>query len=162
MNNEQRIAQLEHQVQELLTWKEQRIRQQLVFPLDKISTDIIQKDLFVVNDFVVYTRPNGVVTPYAYVGSVNSKPATISALDVLHPMTADASSNVITSANHGFVDDVRVSFISSDTLPAGITDGIGYYVINATVNTFKISTTSGGSAVDITDAGVGKHYAYYF
>ncbi len=44
MNTEQRLQQLEREVQELIQWKMQRMRQQLTFPVDKISTDSIQKD----------------------------------------------------------------------------------------------------------------------
>ncbi len=33
-------------------------------------------------------------------------------------------------------------------------------IINSTGNTFKISLTSGGAAVDITDIGVGRHFIF--
>src|SRR6185436_15237730 len=104
MNNEQEIVQLKDQVKLLLEWKSQREKQQLTYPLDKISTDIIQKDIFIAKDFVVYTRTNGVVTPFAVVGSINGKPTTLSALEQLKPVTANAATDVLTSANHGFVD----------------------------------------------------------
>lgn len=47
MNNEQRIQQLEKQVKDLLAWKESKTRQQLSYPLDQASRDILSKDTFI-------------------------------------------------------------------------------------------------------------------
>lgn len=69
--------------------------------------------------------------------------------------TAVASTDVITSTAHGFANGQRV-FFARLTGGAGITPqsssslGTGYYVIERTTDTFKISTSVGGSAVDIT------------
>lgn len=48
----------------------------------------------------------------------------------------------------------RVTFTAT-TLPAGMTAGATYFVINATPATFQISTTAGGSAVNFTANGAG-------
>lgn len=53
---------------------------------------------------------------------------------------------------------VRVS--SGTTLPAGLSANTDYYIIGAAGNTCKLSATSGGSAVDITDTGTGTHYIH--
>ncbi len=58
MNNEQRITQLESQVRDLLAWKDARTRQQLTFPLDKVSKDIVSKDMFVWNGTIADVPPN--------------------------------------------------------------------------------------------------------
>jgi hypothetical protein len=69
-----------------------------------------------------------------------------------------ADTDVITLAAHGFQngDKVRVSTSAAD-LPAGLNADTTYYVRDATTNTFKVSLTDGGDAVDITDAGTGTH-----
>lgn len=73
--------------------------------------------------------------------------------------TADASTDVITSAGHGLSDgDVVVFHTITGTLPTGITAGTAYYVRDSTTDTFKIATTSGGSAVNITTAGTAPNY----
>jgi hypothetical protein len=41
------------------------------------------------------------------------------------------------------------------TLATGLTEGVVYFVVSSATNTFKVSTTSGGSAVDITGLGNG-------
>jgi len=45
MTNEERIKKLEDQVRELLAWKTERTRQQIVFPLDEASKQVITKDV---------------------------------------------------------------------------------------------------------------------
>lgn len=58
MNSEERIKKLEAQVAELLAWKQQRMRQQLTFPLDKTSKDILSKDLVVWTGVIAEAPPN--------------------------------------------------------------------------------------------------------
>lgn len=59
---------------------------------------------------------------------------------------------------HGFVDGERVHVTTSAAdLPAGLSINTNYFVINKTANDFELSTTLGGSAVDITDDGSGTH-----
>jgi hypothetical protein len=66
-------------------------------------------------------------------------------------VTADA----ITSAAHGMAntDRVRVYNVFAESLPAGLTEGTMYFVVGATTDTFQVSLTSGGAAVDITAIG---------
>lgn len=71
--------------------------------------------------------------------------------------TADTS-DLFTSPSHGFTAGNTVVFLdTAGTLPTGITEGTVYYVISSglTTDAFKVSATSGGSAVDLTAAGVG-------
>jgi hypothetical protein len=58
---------------------------------------------------------------------------------------------------HGFINGERVHVTSDDTLPAGLSANTIYFVINKDTNDFELSTTLGGSAVDITDDGTGTH-----
>jgi len=68
-----------------------------------------------------------------------------------------AVDNIVTSTldAHGLVDDDTIVFGTSHTLPAGLSVDTLYYIINATTGTFKVSTSEGGSEVDITDTGTG-------
>jgi hypothetical protein len=70
--------------------------------------------------------------------------------------TADGT-DVITSVAHGRSNGERVKFSSAGTIPPGLSASIVYYVINAAADTFKVSLTSAGAAVDITGAGTGTH-----
>ena len=70
--------------------------------------------------------------------------------------SADATNNLINWTNHGLSAGSRVRFTAT-TIPTGLTANQDYYVIDTgmTANAFKVSTTEGGSEVDITAAGGG-------
>lgn len=75
---------------------------------------------------------------------------------------ADISStnDTITSTSHPFSDNDAVYYVSSATnVITGLTDNTVYYVTGSTANTFKVSLTEGGSAIDITaPSGGDTHY----
>lgn len=90
---------------------------------------------------------NGADSPYTYNNNAWVKSATFTG----------ATNDTITSNGHGLLDTDRISLTTDGTLPAGLSTGVVYYVISATTNTFSVSLTRGGSAVDITDTGSGTH-----
>jgi hypothetical protein len=48
---------------------------------------------------------------------------------------------------------VVLTAVLSESLPAGLAATTIYYVVGSTTNTFQVSLTSGGAAVDITGQG---------
>lgn len=64
----------------------------------------------------------------------------------------DTSIDTFHIASHGYSDGQTVVFYG-DTVPGGLTAGTAYYVVSSTTDTFKVSATSGGAAVNITSAG---------
>jgi len=58
------------------------------------------------------------------------------------------SLETITILNHGFENNNTITF--SGTSPTGITNDLTYYIINKTTNGFQISTSLGGSPLNIT------------
>lgn len=72
--------------------------------------------------------------------------------------TAANATNLFTSAGHGLANGTVVLVSNSGgALPTGLSAYTPYYVINRTTNDFQLSTTPGGSAVDITTDGTGTH-----
>lgn len=72
----------------------------------------------------------------------------------LIPFTADAATDTLTAAGHGYVDGDVISLSESDgTIPAGLVIGTDYHVIQATADTLKLSAAPGGAAIDITTNG---------
>lgn len=72
--------------------------------------------------------------------------------------TADDATDFWTSSAHGLLNGDLIRFTNSGgTQPTGISLSTDYYVINKTTDTFQVSLTSGGSAVDMSDAGSGTH-----
>jgi autotransporter-associated beta strand protein len=84
----------------------------------------------------------------------------IAAVDAISSTTMDGTntnlsiaSNVFNQSGHGLVDGDRIAFTSGSGALSTITQ---YYVVNATTDTFQVSTTSGGSPLTgITDAAAG-------
>jgi hypothetical protein len=62
--------------------------------------------------------------------------------------------DVLTSNGHGLVADDRVFVVDVDeALPTGLAEGTIYYVVSPTTDTFQLSATSGGAAVNVTAVG---------
>lgn len=72
-------------------------------------------------------------------------------------VTATFGTDTLNATDHGFDNGDIVQFSTDGTLPAPLLANQDYFVINTATNTFKVSMTSGGSAVDITDNGTGTH-----
>lgn len=72
-----------------------------------------------------------------------------------------ASPGVITWTAHGLSANDPVKFSTTGALPTGFTAGTTYYVVSAsiTTNTFQLSATAGGSAINTTGSQSGVHTA---
>jgi hypothetical protein len=68
-----------------------------------------------------------------------------------------ASPGVVTWTGHGLANGQPVRFLTTGALPTGITAGKVYFVKNAATNTFQISATSGGSAINTSGSQSGTH-----
>jgi len=85
------------------------------------------------------------------------KVARQSAAGTAKTFTADNTTDVITSAAHGWDNGQAVMMSSTTALPGNLAVETQYFVIDKTTDTFKVSLTSGGSAVDISSIGTGTH-----
>lgn len=72
----------------------------------------------------------------------------------LKTFTGSSSTDKITSTAHGMNDGDEIIFKIGD-LPAPLIAGVLYFVRDKTTNDFKVTTTSGGSAMDLTINGSG-------
>jgi len=68
-----------------------------------------------------------------------------------------ASPCVVTYTNHGLAANAEVVFSTNGALPTGITAGTTYYVKSPTTNTFNISATPGGAAINTSGSQSGQH-----
>src|SRR5581483_5370084 len=74
--------------------------------------------------------------------------------------TVNAGTDVITVASsHGLSAGDQVRFSTTGTLPAPLSINTVYYVLSSGLTTtdLKVSTSPGGSVVDITNTGSGTH-----
>ncbi len=67
-------------------------------------------------------------------------------------VTANNATDIITLSGNTLVNGNQIVF-AAGTIPAGLTAGTVYFVINQSGNNFQVSTTSGGSAVNFTTNG---------
>ena len=70
------------------------------------------------------------------------------------------ATDLVNLATHWLSDWNSVKFTSSWTLPAEITSGRYYYVVNANTNDFQISLTPNGTPIDFTDDGTWTHTCF--
>lgn len=64
----------------------------------------------------------------------------------------DLTNDRIICENHGFTNGQQVAFYGGAP-PGGLTEGTAYFVVNVTAgdpDTFQVSTTSGGAAINLT------------
>jgi len=71
-----------------------------------------------------------------------------------------ASPGVITKNNHRLNTDDKVSFITTGALPTGLSADTYYFVIYGTADTFTVSATKGGTAINTSGSQSGTHYYF--
>lgn len=74
-----------------------------------------------------------------------------------HEVTANATTNRLTAAEHNYQNLDPVTFSTSDTLPAPLDATKTYFVLDATADDFQVSLEPNGDAVDLTTTGTGTH-----
>lgn len=159
---------LEARVSALETWQKQRQSQQIAFPLDINSQNILSQ-FFVEsigilkfvnvsggNFNMLLLKQNGVV-------------AAVSSLASLVQFTANPTTDFITvgadianNTQGSYTNGEQVILYSTGDLPTPLTSTSPYFVVSATAGgtQIKLSTTSGGSPVNIIDAGIGMQYMF--
>jgi hypothetical protein len=85
--------------------------------------------------------------------------ATIQSLIGTATMTI-ASPAVITRSSHGLTNGSLVYFTTTGALPTGLSPNVNYYVINSAANTFNVSLTLGGTAINTSGTQSGTHALY--
>lgn len=68
------------------------------------------------------------------------------------PVESDAPTDTLLAENHGLTNGTRVVILHTGAfaIPGGLTEGSIYFVVGATTDTFQVSLTSGGAAINIT------------
>ncbi|MBN9335375.1 hypothetical protein [Devosia sp.] len=93
---------------------------------------------------------------YAFKIEMNDKPLPKTATVTI----STATPGVITWTGHDLDVDTPIVFTTTGALPTGLSVGVQYFVKTvATANTFTVSATPGGAAIDTTAAGSGTHTA---
>lgn len=83
-----------------------------------------------------------------------------SALKGFFSVDPTLTNDALLSVAHGMANGDRVQLFNvfAESLPAGLAEGTIYFVVNAATDSFKVSATQGGAAVDITALGGGEGF----
>lgn len=71
-----------------------------------------------------------------------------------------ASPCVVTDSAHGLAANAPVAFLTTGALPTGLTAGTWYYVLSPTTNSYEISATPGGAAINTSGSQSGSVTRY--
>ena len=147
----------------LEAWKAEREKQQITYPVDQESIDALNRYFMRIVDEYSYFGGVGDNTFLSYIGAQGEKVFEVG--PGLIRYTAETSDFVYivdkTNINR-FTNNDQVLLYTTDTAPGGLTSGglTTYYVVSAASDgySFKLSTSEGGAAVNITSTGAGRQY----
>jgi len=149
MNTEQRLEKIEKYIEE-------RKQQQIKYPLDVNSITILSEYFMRISESIKFLAGVSGREFEIFLGSQGTSNFQVPKVEYFR-FTANPSTDQLTTQVN-FSNDAYVLVLSSNTAPAGLTSGSAYYVVNTTGTSFKLSATSGGSAINITDTGTGNQY----
>jgi len=153
---ENRIQRLENQIKTLEQWKSEKEKQQIKFPLDNQSIEILNKYFMRIYETVTATGGAGGNTFTSYLGKQGSTYFVVLP-DNLIPFTANPTTDYLTVTDSYFTDWTPVYFSTTGTLPAPLDNTLFNFVIESDGLNFKIVTQQGGliSVTAGSDAVVG-------
>lgn len=160
--------QLENRIKELENWKAEKMKQQIKFPLDIESLEILNKYFLRIYDTadILNTDYPGETTILRKFFGKQDRFFVDFNESKFFAYSVNITTNFITLSDprRNFKDGTVLWFATSDTAPApiDITGATSYFVRDSTGNTFKIALTDGGVAIDITDVGVGRQFIYSY
>ncbi len=167
MNN----TSLEKRIQELEKWKSEKEKQQIKFPLDIQSISILNKYFMRILSSIQYEGGASGNTFLYHVGVQDNYTFQVEQ-NTFVPYTVDTTTDFITVATKArYEDNQPVILFTSNTDASNVPPsplvsgtGVAYYVRNPTADgqSFQLSTTSGGAAINITTSGVGQQYLVNF
>lgn len=73
--------------------------------------------------------------------------------------TFQDTGDTVTNNNHGIPNGTEIRFYEINET-TGIATATKYYVVNSSTNTFQVSASLGGAALELTNNGTGKYYTY--
>lgn len=148
---------MQQQIEVLSKWKAERERQQISYPLDSQSREILAKYFMNITDLYTYEIVGAAAHPYSiYIGRQgNSTFQVQQQRDFKY--SVNVTNNTLTTTRY-FVNDTAVLLATDDAYPAPFAVNTTYYVVNTAGSTFQLSATVGGAVINITTLGTGSQY----
>src|SRR4030066_238806 len=75
------------------------------------------------------------------------------------PASIDTGTDLVNATSHGFVNGNRIFYTATQTADVigGLSHGTNYFIVGVALNTFQLSLTQGGAAINFTSQGTGTH-----
>jgi hypothetical protein len=73
-----------------------------------------------------------------------------------------ASPAVVTATGHSFNNGDIIQLYTTGALPTGLSTNVNYYIVNKATNTFQLSLTNGGSAINTSGTQSGTHSCTFY
>lgn len=163
MSDLETLQTLKRDMTELMSWKSERQKEQIKFPLDVGSYRTVRKDTYHCvnfNEFLSVPPETQGLRSFGIETLINNKLHVVYATIPTFPFSANPANDTLTSLNgaHNLRQNDLLTFDTTGLLPDPISFSQGYYVINPNGDTFQISSDPDGTIIDILDAGTGSHY----
>lgn len=164
MDENQKLRELERKVADLEKWKKQREQQQITYPLDFQSQQVLNKYFLTKIEDITYSAGMAGGFFRFVLVEQDGQIEALQAVATLTRYTANPTTDFVTAASGVWVDGQQIIVISTDIAPSPLTSGNAYFVVNATSDgkSFQLEATFGGGALDITDTGTGQQYFYFY
>lgn len=121
----------------------------------KIGNDILGKHIPVIyGDWTTDTEPSPAGIPAII---INGNDPFLTYKEVNIETNSPASPCIFTYLNHCLDNNDLVQLTTNGVLPSPFVVASDYYVVNKTIDTFQLSLTSGGPAINSTTTGSGSH-----
>lgn len=165
MNNEELIARIEA----LERWKTDREKQQINFPLDNQSIEILNNYFMRLTSSYSYEGGAAGHTFQVYIGQQKNVPGLaispaqfeVSSATTFRYSMTDLPNDIATIVGSTIGDGARFNISTTGTVPAGLDTLETYWAIGVTANTFKFST-DGVTPIDVTTNGTGIQRLTFF
>lgn len=116
------------------------------------------------NNFIILPEDDGQLALIAAEATEQNYPFKIEFDDAPPAKTSTvtisvATPGVISWTGHGLAAGTAIKFSTTGALPTGLTAGTTYYVVSPLTDSFSVSATKGGSAINTTGTQNGTHTA---
>lgn len=159
MENES-MRSLAERVEALEKWKYEKERRQIAYPLDVESIETLKNYFVRMTQKFTYPHDNGItiLDVSTFVAEQGEESFELNEMKSIFAI-AEPSTDVFTivSSKMAVGDGYKVAFYGFDggSVPSPITKGVVYYVVDAAPDgrSFKVSSSPGGTPVNLTTAG---------
>lgn len=160
---------MEKRISDLERWKEERIAQQITYPLDYRSLAVLGKYFLSQTAEIEFVGASGnssriiLIQQDGKTNGIYTYPSLITYTANTTTDTLSIGQDLVNLNQGSFSDGQQVLIQTTDTSPAPLSDAAPYYVVNSSLGgtRIQVSATFGGAAINLTTTGTGQQFIYF-